>query len=160
MATGLADFARRLPVFDRLPSDRVTHSLHLRDCSLHRDREVLVVGSGQSALEAAVLLREAGARVEIVTRAPRIYWLAQAPQPGGGVGLLERVLYPPGAIGPPGVNWCVKLPWLYRSLPGPARVRVFTRAVRPAGSDWIRPRFEGVAETLGRTVTAAEAIDG
>jgi hypothetical protein len=158
VATGLANFARRLPVFDRLQPDQVTHSLHLRDCSIHRGKQVLVIGSGQSALEAAVLLTEAGARVELVTRAPRIYWLAQTHDTNGGWGPLELLLYPPGAIGPPGINLCVKLPRLYRALPGPVRIRGFTRAVRPAGSDWIRPRFAGVTETLGRSVTTAETI--
>lgn len=159
VAIGLADFARRLPAFDRLPPDRATHSLHLGDCAIHRGKDVLVVGSGQSALEAAVLLREAGARVELVARAPRIDWLAPARETSGVIGLLDRLLYPPGAIGPPGINWCVKWPWLYRSLPGPVRIRAFARAVRPAGSDWTRRRFEGVTETLGRSVTSAELVD-
>jgi hypothetical protein len=158
VAIGLGNFSRHLPVFDGLPPERVTHSLHLRDCSIHRGKRVLVIGSGQSALEAAVLLVEAGATVEIVSRAPRIYWLAQARETSGGPGLLENLLYPPGAIGPPGINWCVKLPRLYRALPGPVRIRVFTRAVRPAGSDWIRPRFAGVTETLGRSVTTTEMV--
>jgi len=36
---------------------------------------MLVIGSGQSALESAALLYESGAEVEVVARAPQINWL-------------------------------------------------------------------------------------
>lgn len=155
VATGLAPFTRRLPVFAGLPPDRVTHSLDDRDYSRYQGQQVLIVGSGQSALETAALLNEAGATVEIVTRCSRIYWLPLADHIGRESGPWAHLLYPPGAIGPPGINWIVQLPWLYRSLPLSLQHRVFRRAVRPAGSGWIRPRCAGVGETVGRTVTSA-----
>ncbi len=39
-------------------------------------KRVMVIGAGQSALESAAILHEAGADVEIVTRGPGIVWLA------------------------------------------------------------------------------------
>jgi FAD-dependent urate hydroxylase len=155
VATGLASFTHRLPVFRDLPLDLVSHSLDPRDCSQFQNRKVMIVGSGQSALEAAAMLNSAGASVELVARNDQIHWLAQSPEPANERGLLEHLLYPPGAIGPPGINWVVKLPWLYRSLPPSLRQPIFRRAVRPAGSDWIRDRFHGVVETFGRSVVTA-----
>jgi len=156
VATGLASFTRRLPVFRDLPDDLVSHSLDPRDCTTFQGRRVLIVGSGQSALEAAALLNCAGASVELIARNHRIHWLAQSPNHVAERGLLDQILYPQGAIGPPGINWVVKLPWLYRSLPPSLRQPIFRRAVRPAGSDWIRERFTGVSETFDCSVISAE----
>lgn len=155
VATGLASFTHRLPVFHDLPRDLVSHSFDQRDCASYQDRPVMVVGSGQSALEAAALLNSAGARVELLTRSDQIHWLAKSPKEINERGMIENLLYPPGAIGPPGINRVVKLPGLFRSLPASLRQPVFRRAVRPAGSDWIRDRFDGVTETFGRSVISA-----
>lgn len=160
VAIGLSAFTQRLPAFDALPSDRATHSLELRDCSIHQGKRVLVVGSGQSALESATMLNLAGASVELLMRGERIHWLAQADHINRESGLLAHILYPPGAIGPPGINWVVQLPWLYRSMPGTVRNRIFRRAVRPAASGRMRPHIEHVAQTYGRSVTTAEMAGG
>jgi hypothetical protein len=160
VATGLSPFTRCLPAFDSLPPDRATHSLELRDCSIHQGKRVLVVGSGQSALESATILNLAGASVELLTRGERIYWLSQADHINRESGVLAHILYPPGAIGPPGINWIVQLPWLYRSMPGAVQDRIFRRAVRPAGSGRMRPHIEQVTQTFGRSVVSAEMISG
>src|SRR5579864_1996087 len=51
------------PVVARLPPELVTHSSEHRDLARFAGAEVVVVGAGQSALESAALLHEAGARV-------------------------------------------------------------------------------------------------
>jgi hypothetical protein len=157
VAIGLSAFKRRLPVFDELPYEIARHSFDERDCSEHRDKEVLIVGSGQSSLETAAALTQHGAkRVEIVSRCDRVFWLAQSDHINRERGLWSHVLYPPGAIGPPGINWVVQLPWLYRSLPGSARRMVFNRAVRPAASGRLKAEIEQVELTFNRSVTAAQ----
>lgn len=155
VALGLAPFAQRLPVFEGLPQHLVTHSLDTRTPSDFSGRRVLVVGAGQSALEAATTLNVAGAEVELVARSSHVHWLAKTSDGMHERSILDNLLYPTGAIGPPGINWVVKLPGMFHSLPRPLRGPIFRRAVRPAGSDWIQERYRGVVETFGRSVVSA-----
>src|ERR1700752_583446 len=75
VAGGIAPFARISKPFVDLPPCLVSHTSHHNDLGKFRDKEVLVVGGGQSALESAVLLDEAGARVQVLVRGPVIRWL-------------------------------------------------------------------------------------
>ncbi len=61
IATGLTPFMWRLPMLTDLPCDRVSHSLQQRDPAAMTGKRVLVVGSGQSAIENAIAMRECGA---------------------------------------------------------------------------------------------------
>ena len=161
IAIGLGPFKRRLPVFDEIPHELAPHSFDERDCSIHRGKHVVVVGSGQSSLETAAALTSSGAEsVEIISRCDRVYWLAQSDHINREGGLWSHLLYPPGAIGPPGINWVVQLPWLYRSLPSRARKLVFERAVRPAASGRLKTEVDHVTQTFGRSVVRASRIGG
>src|SRR5690606_31318243 len=82
-------------------------------------------------------------------------WVGQPGELSRESGRIARVLYPPGAVGPPGINWIVQLPGLYRALPRRLQARVTERALRPAGSGWLRPRVAGVTITVGRAVQSA-----
>ena len=95
---------------------------------------MLVVGGGQSALESAALLSEAGATVEVITRAPRIRWLQRSAWLHRYLG---AVLYPPTDVGPPGLNWIVALPDLFRRFPAATQERIAYRSIRPAGAAWL-----------------------
>jgi FAD-dependent urate hydroxylase len=63
IATGPGGFARRPPALSRLPAPFVRHSVDVRFLDEYRQRRTAVIGSGQSAIELAALLREAGAEV-------------------------------------------------------------------------------------------------
>ena len=81
VAAGIADFVR-MPAVARDLADGperglVSHASEHRDLSTFRGRRVLVVGLGQSALESAALLHEAGASVEIVGRRPGDHLVAR-----------------------------------------------------------------------------------
>lgn len=155
VATGLAAFTRRPEIFAGLPASAVTHACDERDFGIYNGQRVLVVGAGQSALECAALLNEAGASVEVVVRQGQLHWLAQTGHISRESGRLAHLLYPPGAVGPLGINWVVQLPALYRALPAVAQRRVFARALRPAGSGWVKPRMQGVTITTDRGVRSA-----
>jgi hypothetical protein len=75
VAGGIAPFARIPRPFEDLPPCLVSHTSHHNDLSKFRHKEVLVIGAGQSALESAVLLDEAGARVQVLIRGPVMRWL-------------------------------------------------------------------------------------
>lgn len=157
VAAGLTGCARRPAIFKDLPASGVTHTFDERDFSCYAGRAIAVVGGGQSALECAVLMNEAGAKVEVISRGEKVNWLSQSSKTfSRDSGWLGRVLYPPGAVGPIGINWIVQLPGLYRSLPESARRKVFDRALRPAGAGWVKERSEGITFSSGAGVERAE----
>jgi cation diffusion facilitator CzcD-associated flavoprotein CzcO len=157
VATGLERFAWRPPQFAGLPPHRLSHSSEHAGFSDFKGLRVTVVGGGQSATESAALLQEAGADAELLMRAPDLCWLSPgrlAARPG-----LRRLLYPPTDLGPPGLNWVVATPDLFRSFPKRLQHPISNRVLRPAVSDWLRPRLEGVRLSIGRTVVASYEDD-
>src|SRR3954471_1215293 len=75
VAAGIESFAWRPDQFRGLPRRLVSHTSHHRDLGRFAGKVVVVVGGGQSALESAALMREAGASVEVIARAPHLTWL-------------------------------------------------------------------------------------
>jgi FAD-dependent urate hydroxylase len=161
VAGGIAPFRHRPSQFDSLPSHLVSHSSDHRDLQRFGGKRILVVGGGQSALESAALLHEAGADVEVITRAPRIRWLGKGARAVGRLGPLRkpvrRVLYPPSDVGPPGLNWMIATPDLFKRLPVPLQRRIERRGIRPAGAGWLRARTQTIPIRTGFTVVGAYA---
>lgn len=159
VATGLADFPWWPTEFRELPGELVSHSSDHRDFSALGGKNVAVVGAGQSALESAALLQEAGASVEVLARERRIYWLT----PGELVirhPHMRRLLYPRSEVGPPGLNWIVAVPPLFRALPPGLQAKVARRVLRPAGADWLVSRLTDVRISTGTTVVGTHVDDG
>ena len=154
VAAGIGHFPWRPPAFQDLPPELVSHSSEHCDLSRFADRNVLVVGGGQSALESAALMHESGAEVEVVARAPRIIWLH------GGVvqrklGRAKPLLYAQTDVGPAGISRLVANPGLFRLLPRNTRSRLAHRAIRPAGARWLVSRLADVPISTGRNVVRA-----
>jgi hypothetical protein len=63
----------------------------------------------------------------------------------------------PGKIGPIGINWLIENPRLFTSFPRSMQDRMATRAIRAAGSSWLRPRTAAVTITPGRHANSAAA---
>lgn len=154
IATGIAPFVWRPPQFDGLPASLAFHSSEHRDLTRFSGRQVLVIGGGQSALESAALLHEAGADVQVLVRAPLVYWLGHGAWMRRHGGPL-KLLYAPTDVGPPGLSWIVALPNLFRRLPRELQERIARRSIRPAGAAWLPARLAGVPITTGRTVVSA-----
>ena len=163
IAVGLGAFARRPALFDGLPSTLASHTSEHRDLSRFAGQRVVVVGGGQSALESAALLHEAGADVEVLMRAPRVHWLRYGSPLHAWLhseaNPIRRILYPPSNIGPPGLNWIVDTPDLFKRLPRRLQPLVKRRTIRPAGAGWLRPRIKGVLITTGRVILSADGVD-
>jgi FAD-dependent urate hydroxylase len=162
IATGIASFARRPRQFSAVPPELASHSSGHRDFSRFAGQRVLVVGGGQSALESAALLHESGAAVEVIVRAPGVHWLRYGSRLHtwlhNQANPLRRILYPPSDVGPPGLNWIVDTPDLFRRLPFALHSRIARRAIRPAGAGWLRPRMNGVRITTGRVILSANPV--
>lgn len=153
VATGMCPFARRPRVFSGMPRELVSHAFEHRDFAPLAEQRVVVIGSGQSALESTALLKEAGAKPELVARASRIRWLRPHRR-------FEQMLYPPTDVGPIGMNWVVATPDAYRRLPKGLRERILQMAAPPAGATWLPDRLSGVPVRLGVEAIGAERVDG
>ena len=157
LATGIAPYPWMPPLYDGIDPARVSHTSAHGDYGAFGGRRVAVVGGGQSALEAAVLLNEAGAETELIVRRPALRFLRgeQLYDTGSRV---SDILYPGWGVGPPGLNWVMGRPVLFRLLPAPLAAPLARRAIRPAGAAWIQPRLAaGVRVSASREVTAATA---
>ena len=156
VACGIAPFAWRPPEFDHLPVALASHTNDHSDLARFAGRRVAVVGGGQSALESAALLHEAGAEVEMFIRRPHVVWLR-----GAAVihklGRLGPVVYAPTDVGPLWYSRLVATPKLFGQLPRAAQTRIARRCIRPAGSHWIRLRLDEVPMHFGTEVSAAHA---
>ena len=159
VAGGIAPFARRPPAFRGLAEPLVTHSVDVRETAPFGGKRVIVIGAGQSALETAALLHEAGSEVEVVARARRIVWI---PTPDGE-GLRHRVnraAYAPTEVGPRGIGWVAAVPDVFRRLPSQVQARIGRVCIAPMGAYWLRPRLRDVPLSLGRRVAGVSRSDG
>jgi FAD-dependent urate hydroxylase len=157
VGAGLEPFARRPAPFDALPASLCSHTVDHTGFEQFAGRSVAIVGSGQSALETAALVVEAGAQTEVIARSPRIVWLGdvriQRPPT-----LRERML-PPTDVGGRVTGWTAAIPDVYRLLPVSQRTPFARRCSPPAGAGWLRERLADVPLTLGRSILSA-AVEG
>lgn len=156
IAAGIARFPYLPDFAAALPAELVTHGQHFDDPTRFAGKRVAVIGRGQSALEWAVLTREAGADTELLARG-RVRWVdrrfAHTP-------VLRHAFYPPDDVGQPGLNQLVSRPRLFALLPDEIRVKWGKRAVRPAGADWLESRFGGMPTTEGVDIAGAAEEGG
>jgi cation diffusion facilitator CzcD-associated flavoprotein CzcO len=161
VAAGISKFARRPSGFAAFAPELVSHTCENRSLKSFAGKRVIVLGGGQSAIESAALLHEAGAEVEVIARQPRINWLDQKAQwlksPSNP---FRALLYPPTDVGPPGLNWIVATPGLFRQLPTRMQAAVAHRSIRPAASGWLVPRMRDVPIATSTRVTEAREKGG
>ncbi|MCQ4043276.1 FAD-dependent oxidoreductase [Streptantibioticus rubrisoli] len=124
------------------PAGLLSHTSQHQDLTRYAGRRVAVVGGGQSALESAALLHEAGAQATVLVRADRVRW---GSTPVLERSLADRLLRPAAPLGP---GWSLlaisRAPGAVRRLPTTTRLYLLRRALRPAGGWWLRDRVEGV----------------
>jgi Pyridine nucleotide-disulphide oxidoreductase len=145
IATGVLPYARIPAELSGLPSDLVTHTSEHHDVDRFRGRRVAVVGAGQSALETAALLHEAGADVTIIARIPGIAWIQPNPARLSRLGHIRR----------PVTKLCEgwhcafwNSPTAFRRLPEDMRITKARTVLGPNGSAWLKQRVDGVITTL------------
>jgi cation diffusion facilitator CzcD-associated flavoprotein CzcO len=158
VATGIGSFAHYPAPLEGLPPALISHASEHRELSCFRDKQVLVIGGGQSALESTALLHECGAEVEVLVREHMIHWIGQwkwmRARP------ISWLLYAPSEVGPPGVSQLTARPNLYRRMPRAWQDRLAVRSVRPAGARWLKPRLNEVRIQTGCSVASAVPMNG
>jgi thioredoxin reductase len=155
VATGVLPYATLPPELTGLPAELVSHTSDHHRLEGFSGRTVAVVGSGQSALETAALLHEAGALTQIVMRGAQINWLTPNPAHVSRIGHLRR------PVNKLCEGWHCAVwnsPAAFRLLPRDMRATKARTVLGPAGAWWLKDRVDGVIDVLTRhQVRGAEA---
>jgi cation diffusion facilitator CzcD-associated flavoprotein CzcO len=156
VATGHMPFIHVPESLQPLAGHLVAHTAQMHDLTGYAGRDVTVIGAGQSALETAALLVEAGARVRLVCRRD-IFWNppAQAKR-----SLWRRIRSPESGLAP---GWrslfYSEMPALTRHMPVSIRHRTVATKLGPAGTAWLFDRLNNKAELLPRrSIVSAQTI--
>ena len=159
VACGIAPFERIPEHLRDLPGNLASHTGHHDDLSIFAGKRLAIVGSGQSALECAVLAMERGAEVEIIGRRSEMTWLRNW-SPSQFLGPMKPLIYAPTDVGPLWYSRLVAAPALFTRLPQETQDRIAYRSIRPACSHFVKVRIDGIKLTMGTEVTAADPIGG
>ncbi|WP_243711493.1 NAD(P)-binding domain-containing protein, partial [Actinomadura sp. KC216] len=160
VAVGVGPFAHIPDELAGLPSWLVSHSIAHRDFGMFAGQEVAVVGAGQSALETAVLLADAGAYPHVLARRREIDWNAV---PERTRSLRAKLLGGPrSGLGAGYRTWVwAEHPGLVRYLPEGTRQRIVKETLPPAGAWWLRDRLDRrVRVSTGRFLGKVVEQDG
>jgi FAD-dependent urate hydroxylase len=164
VAAGLSPFMNCPAPFASLPRSVWSHAYEHANLAGFSGRRVAVIGSGQSALECAALLNEAGATVEVLARAESIRWLPDDTDPAASPAARRRRMLsispPPTGVGGRVTGWIAAAPDVFRKVPRALHPTISFRCIRPAGSGWLRPRLADVPISCGREVVDAQEQEG
>jgi len=153
VATGIAPFPWMPEEFAGAPKSHVSHSSDHADLSRFCGQQVLVIGGGQSALDAARIMHANNIGVELVAKQAELnwvgehYWLHR-------LGIISSCLYSKFDVGPAGISRLVGFPNFFRRLPRSWQEPINRRTLRPAGTGWQRPGLARVTMTLDCHVTS------
>jgi len=157
VAVGI-DFFRHLPAPLRaLPKHGYSHSAEHFALDKFAGQEVIVIGSGSSAIDMAVLLHEVNANVHLVARRPE---LSFGTEEGDSRTVLDRLMAPMSGLGPGWMNLlCCDAPWLFRYLPESLRLKTVKDFLGPSGGWFIKKRLQPVPVHLGYELKDCGAED-
>lgn len=157
VAAGIGPFKHKPEIFKRLDPALASHCYEGRSVRDFAGKRVVVIGAGQSALESAALLHEAGAEVEVIAKISQLRWIGMH-QWLHQLGPISSLLYSYHDIGPAGISRLVAMPHVMKHIPLSLRDKINDRAIRPAGSKWLPERLINVKVTAGRIVVEARAL--
>ncbi|WP_035805081.1 NAD(P)-binding domain-containing protein [Kitasatospora mediocidica] len=156
LATGLGPYPYLPPSLEPLLAEgRVSHPADHADLAVFAGRRVAVIGAGQSALESAALLHEAGAEPTLVARTRKLLFGDPPPTDSPTDRPLPvRLVKPASPLGP---GWSLvafaHAPQAFRYLPESTRAELVRTVLGPSGAWWLRDRVDGrFPQLTGRTL--------
>jgi len=160
LAVGTTHFDHVPPELAQLPAEFVCHSSQVNELQRFKDRSVVVVGAGASALDLAGLLDEAGAHVMLISRRKTLNF--HTGPSGKPRTLWQRLRHPDSGLGP-GLRsyFYSNAPMLFHYLPQRLRVDVVRNALGPSGGWFTRGKVIGrVPLMLGHKLDHTEIKNG
>lgn len=160
LAVGITHFAYVPENLAHLPAEVFSHSARYNEVEPFRGRSVVVIGGGSSALDWAGLLREAGAEVQLVSRAAELHFHSQPT--GKPRTWWQQIRHPQSGLGP-GMRsrFYANAPGAFHHLPEGLRLKVVRTALGPSGGWFIRDKVIGKMPLhLGCTPQGAEVQGG
>ena len=157
LATGHMAYSAMPPELAAIPAPIVVHSSRMARVAHYADRDVTVVGAGQSALETAAILYEIGARVRVIVRENHLEWWSE---PTRSRSLLRRLRYPDAAVARGWEHLAIaELPRVFRHFAPEKRHAYVADAYGPGGAWWLKSRVDGRIEVRleTRIVEASQA---
>jgi FAD-dependent urate hydroxylase len=159
LATGHMAFCTAPEQLSQLPEPYLLHSTRIKDVKAYAGRDVTIIGAGQSGLETATLLHEAGARhVRVLVRGSQVAWNSHSnPRP-----LLARILSPDAGVASGWKAWIIsEMPRTFRwYFPMARRHRIVKTFAGPSGAWWLRSRAEGRIDILCNHQVRAAKVSG
>lgn len=159
IATGLAGFAYVPPEIASLPPAFVTHTSEIKSFAAFKGLDVAVIGAGQSALEAAALLLEAGAQPQLLVRENSILWQTRVSLKRS---LWRRLRSPISGLGTGPKAWgLTRFPGAMHRVPAKWRTKFVKNHLPAEGAWWLRDRVEDkIPIHFGATVVEARESNG
>ena len=160
LAVGITHFEHVPENLAHLPAEFFSHSARHREVAPFRGRSVVVIGGGASALDLAGLLREAGADVQMVTRAGELHFHSQPT--GKPRSWWQQIRHPQSGLGPgTRSRFYADAPGAFHYLPEGLRLYIVGKALGPSGGWFIRDKVIGKLPLhLGCTPQSAEVQNG
>jgi len=158
VAAGIGNFSYIPPELSKLPNTLLSHSSQHHLLNGFKDRKVLVVGAGASALDLAALLHQAGAHVQLVARRQKILFH----DPPRKRSLMDSMRAPMTGLGS---GWklffYVNTPLLFHMLPESLRLRIVRKTLGPAPGWFVKEQVVGkLPFHLGVNIVSATSRDG
>jgi thioredoxin reductase len=167
VATGYLPFRYVPAALRQLPVELASHSSDYGSLERLRDKDVVVVGAGASAIDLAALLARQGTRVTLIARAPHLQMKQARAAASGRASLMHprRSSVPPAATRNVGERWlmrlCTEAPQLIHHLPDTLRVALLDGTPSPAGGGLADvPMGDNIAIKLSRPVIRAHELGG
>ncbi|WP_052181659.1 NAD(P)-binding domain-containing protein [Cupriavidus sp. GA3-3] len=168
MALGLKGFSQMPPALQGMPTPYVVHSSEFGSLEWAKNKNIVVVGGGQSAIGLAALLSEIGARVRLLVRGATVNWSNEPRTSRGGISRLLR-----SHVGI-GRGWqsntpsallssflVSEYPIVFHMMNLERRKRTLETGWGPSGAWWLRNRVDGKIDILTQTeIRQAEVKNG
>lgn len=147
VCVGITHFAHIPAEFEPIGSRFISHSSHHHDVTAFRGKAVAVLGAGSSAVDLAVHLADAEAKVSLIARTQDVRFSGVAK--AGGRSLWQRLRHPQSGLGS-GLRSRLfsDYPHFYRFLPSNLRLEIVRRHLGPSSPGQLKQSLYAKVKVL------------